>query len=38
MENKFQSAYQEEQHRLSLAMEEIDLRLEASQYTSVHRA
>ncbi|MEC0235136.1 UvrD-helicase domain-containing protein [Paenibacillus kribbensis] len=28
MENEFQSAYQEEQHRLSLAMEEIDRRLE----------
>lgn len=36
MENGFQSAYQEEQHRLSLAMEEIDRRLERLRNTPVY--
>ncbi|APQ60768.1 Helicase IV [Paenibacillus polymyxa] len=36
MENEFQSAYQEEQHRLSLAMEEIDRRLERLRNTPVY--
>lgn len=36
MENEFQSAYQEEQHKLSLAMEEIDRRLERLRNTPVY--
>lgn len=36
MKNEFQSAYQEEQHKLSLAMEEIDRRLERLRNTPVY--